>query len=111
MGPITNTMMIVVLRVRRIISVAVTRLIIIRVVLPGAQPVAGPRLVSVLPVLVATGATTDLQVTLAADLIMNMVVLGEQVVEQMEGIVTDIDIVPVPVPAAAAPTVVGQVGM
>ncbi len=73
---------------QRIISVAAIRLIIIHLALIIVQLAAVLRLVSVRPALAVTGVIIALRVMLAADLIMNtiMVVLGEQVVELMEDI-------------------------
>lgn len=107
---ITNITILVVLQVRRIISVVATRLSIIRAVLLIVQLVAVLHLVSVPLVFVATGAIIGLPVMLAI-LIMIMVVLGGQAAETMGDIVTDIDIAPDTAPAVQAPTAVGLGGM
>jgi len=109
MVPITNTMILVLLP--GTISVAAIRLYIIRVVLLGVQLVAVLLLVSAPPVPAVTGAIIDLRAILAADLIMNMTVLGEQAVAPMEDIATDIDIVPGPAPVAAVLTAAGPAGI
>ena len=110
-GLTTNIMTLVVAAVEIISAAAIHLSIMTAFVLLGAQLAAALPLASAPPVLAVTDAITDLQVMLAAGLIMNTVVPGEQAAEPMGDIATDISIAPVPVPVAAVLTAVGPVGL